>query len=84
MLDYLSLASFVTMPDMENIYVLTDEYIELSKLLKVAGLCDTGGQAKLFITEGIVSVDGIVEIRKKCKIRKGQVVQVDTQRIIVQ
>ncbi len=72
------------MPDMENIYVLTDDYIELSKLLKVAGLCDTGGQAKLFITEGIVSVDGIVEIRKKCKIRKGQVVQVDTQRITVQ
>jgi ribosome-associated protein len=65
-------------------YTLTDDHIDLSKLLKIVGVCDTGGHAKLFITEGIVSVDGVVETRKKCKIRRGQIVQVDTQKIIVQ
>ncbi|NBV43225.1 RNA-binding S4 domain-containing protein [bacterium] len=60
-------------------YELTTDHIELSKLLKVTGLCETGGHAKLFITEGIVTVDGIVETRKKAKIRKGQVVRVDNQ-----
>lgn len=65
-------------------YTLTDDYIELSKLLKVAGVCDTGGHAKLFISEGVVSVDDRVETRKKCKIRRGQVVEVDNQKIIVE
>ncbi|NBV83747.1 RNA-binding S4 domain-containing protein [bacterium] len=68
---------------MEIEYELTDDYIELNNLLKLVGICDTGGQAKLYISEGIVSVDGRVETRKKCKIRRGQVVQVDTQRIVI-
>ncbi len=72
------------MGPMELIYTLTEDYIELSKLLKTLGLCDTGGHAKLFISEGIVSVDGVVETRKKCKIRRGQVVQMDSQRILIQ
>lgn len=65
-------------------YTLTEDYIELSKLLKIVGVCDTGGHAKLFVTEGLVSVDGVVETRKKCKIRRGQVVQVDSQRIVIE
>jgi len=68
---------------MEIEYELTDDYIELNNLLKLVGICDTGGQAKLYISEGIVSVDGLIETRKKCKIRRGQVVQVDTQRIVI-
>ena len=53
------------------------EYIELIKLLKATGLCDTGGAAKIEVDEGVVTVDGAVEIRKRCKIRKGQVVEID-------
>ena len=53
------------------------EYIELIKLLKVTGLCDTGGAAKIAVDEGVVTVDGAVESRKRCKIRKGQVVEID-------
>jgi ribosome-associated protein len=51
------------------------EYIELKSLLKVAGLCETGGEAKIVITEGKVKVDGIVETRKGCKIRAGRNVE---------
>ena len=53
------------------------EYIELIKLLKATGLCDTGGAAKIAVDEGAVKVDGVVESRKRCKIRRGQVVEID-------
>ena len=53
------------------------EYIELIKLLKATGLCDTGGAAKIAVDEGVVTVDGVVESRKRCKIRRGQVVEID-------
>lgn len=47
-------------------------YIELMKLLKASGLCDTGGMAKLVIEDGLVYVDGKIEFRKRCKLKKGQ------------
>jgi ribosome-associated protein len=48
------------------------EFIELKNLLKVCGLCGTGGEAKIAIDHGDVVVDGKVETRKGCKIRTGQ------------
>lgn len=51
-----------------------EEFILLQSLLKVGGLCDTGGAAKIAITEGQVTVDGTVETRRGKKIRDGQVV----------
>ena len=54
---------------------LEGEYIELVKLLKATGLCESGGMAKNAVIEGGVTVDGIVELRKRCKIRKGQTVE---------
>ncbi len=53
-------------------FALSGEYIELTKLLKASGLCDTGGSAKYAIEKGLVSVDGEVEYKKGCKIRQGQ------------
>lgn len=49
--------------------------IELIKLLKATGLCSTGGMAKIVTAEGRVKVDDQTEMRKRCKIRKGQVVE---------
>jgi len=59
------------------------DYIELHNLLKVTGLCDSGGIAKLLIADGLVSVDGQVELRKRCKIRAGQTIEYDQQRVII-
>ncbi len=59
------------------------EFVELNKLLKLTGLCPSGGSAKMAIAEGRVSVDGLVELRKRCKIRPGQVVEFEGQRTIV-
>jgi ribosome-associated protein len=41
-------------------------------LLKATGLCDSGGGAHAAISEGLVSVDGEVETRKRAKLRPGQ------------
>ena len=62
---------------------LTDEYIELNNLLKVMGLCDSGGAGKAMVARGVVKVDGQQELRKTCKIRAGQVVSVGDVRITV-
>ncbi|MBD2189286.1 RNA-binding S4 domain-containing protein [Pseudanabaena mucicola] len=58
----------------EATFELTGEYITLSNLLKVCGVADTGGVAKLMIIDGEVEVDGQIELRKGCKIRAGQIV----------
>lgn len=49
-----------------------EEFILLQALLKAAGLCDTGGDAKHAIVEGEVTVDGEIETRRGKKIRAGQ------------
>ncbi len=50
-------------------------FITLDNLLKVTGLCSSGGMAKQLIAAGEVLVDGVVETRKRRKIRSGQVVE---------
>lgn len=59
------------------------EFVELCNLLKILGLCSSGGTAKLAIAEGRVSVDGQIEFRKRCKVRAGQVVQFSEQQIVI-
>ena len=68
---------------MHTRFEIQGEYIELSKLLKASGICPTGGAAKILISEGRVTVDGQVELRRQCKIRKGQVVDLEGNRIEV-
>ncbi len=58
----------------ETEFQLNSEYVELNQLLKMTGLCDSGGQGKALVAEGVVSVDGQVELRKTAKIRAGSVV----------
>lgn len=62
---------------------LAGEYVELNQLLKLAGLCDSGGAGKNMVASGAVSVDGKKELRKTAKIRAGQVVGVGDVRITV-
>jgi len=59
------------------------EFIELHNLLKVTGLCDSGGMAKALIAEGRVRVDGQQELRKRCKVRQGQTVEFAGEKIVV-
>ena len=64
-------------------FELTEDFIELIKLIKFMGLSETGGQAKLLVERGIVKVDGEVESRKRRKVRKGMTVTVGDETINV-
>ena len=54
---------------------LAGEHIALNVLLKLLALASSGGEAKALIAAGQVRVDGVVETRKACKLRIGQVVR---------
>jgi ribosome-associated protein len=70
---------------MQNItFDLAGEFVELNQLLKLAGLCDSGGAGKNLVATGVVKVDGKKELRKTAKIRAGQTVLVGDVRISVQ
>ncbi|CAB3804144.1 hypothetical protein LMG28614_05968 [Paraburkholderia ultramafica] len=69
------------MPNLD--FMLTGDYVELHNLLKITGLADSGGSAKMMVADGAVTVDGRVETRKTCKIRAGQVVLLGDTRIAV-
>jgi len=64
-------------------FQLDRDFVELNQLLKLAGLCDSGGGGKALVASGAVRVDGVVETRKTCKIRAGQRVEVGDARIDV-
>lgn len=55
-------------------FTLRGEHVALCDLLKLVGIVDSGGQGKLMIASGEVSVDGRPESRKTAKIRAGQTV----------
>lgn len=57
-------------------FELNGEFVELNQLLKLVGLCDSGGAGKMMVASGAVKVDGKQELRKTAKIRAGQQVSV--------
>jgi ribosome-associated protein len=62
---------------------LEGDYVELNLLLKLAGLAGSGGEGKRFVADGLVTVNGVVELRKTYKVRAGEVVKfVDPDRSI--
>ncbi|MBI1174547.1 MAG: RNA-binding S4 domain-containing protein [Sideroxydans sp.] len=64
-------------------FLLRGEFVELNNLLKLAGVCDSGGAGKALVAEGVVKVDGMLELRKKAKVRAGQTVSVGDVQIHV-
>lgn len=68
---------------MEEFDLQGREFVELNNLMKLTGMCPSGGTAKLMIAEGIVTVDGQVELRKRCKIRQGQVVEYEGRKVTI-
>jgi ribosome-associated protein len=53
-------------------FELDRDFVELNQLIKLTGLCDSGGAGKQLVASGAVRVDGVVELRKTCKIHAGQ------------
>ena len=57
---------------------------ELSALLKFAGLAESGGEAKQFIRQGLVLVNGSVETRKGRKLNAGDRVTMGAQTLVIE
>lgn len=51
-----------------------EEFIELVKLLKIKQLAQSGGHAKMIVEEGLVTVNGEQEFRKRKKLRNGDII----------
>jgi ribosome-associated protein len=62
-------------------FALNSEYIELTGLLKVTGMAMTGGEAKQMVDEGLVKLNGTIESRRRAKIRSGDTVEVNGEKI---
>lgn len=62
---------------------LQRQHVELNPLLKLVGLCDSGGAGKHLVATGAVRVDGEVELRRTRKISAGSVVEAGGRRIRV-
>ncbi len=58
--------------DMDEIFI-KDDFIKLGQALKLAGLAGSGVDAKFMIEDGLVTVNGEVELRRGRKVRPGDV-----------
>ena len=67
---------------MEKILIHT-EFIKLDSLLKLAGLVETGGEAKLLIQNGQVEVNGEMCTMRGKKLRAGDTVTLDGRTVAI-
>ena len=67
---------------MEKI-LIHSEFIKLDSLLKLAGLVETGGEAKLLIQNGQVEVNGEVCTMRGKKLRAGDTVTLDGRTVAI-
>lgn len=67
---------------MEEI-TIKDDFIKLGQALKLAELAGSGVDAKFMIEDGIVSVNGKVELRRGRKVRPGDVIELEGHQVEV-
>jgi ribosome-associated protein len=60
---------------------LREEYIKLGQALKAAGLVDSGVDAKMEILDGLVKVNGVVEVQRGKKLHDGDIVEFNGEQI---
>ncbi|MBQ6836534.1 MAG: RNA-binding S4 domain-containing protein [Clostridia bacterium] len=63
---------------------ISTEFIKLDALLKFANLVSSGGEAKILIADGQVSVNGEVCLMRGKKIRPGDTVSLGDQTIVIE
>lgn len=63
---------------------ISTEFIKLGQLLKLAGIADSGAFAKILIINGDVKLNGVVEKQRGKKIYKGDIIEIENQKFIVE
>lgn len=56
-------------------FTLIGEFIPLIQLLKATNLVQSGGEAQMVVSEGLVKCNGVVDYRKRLKVKKGDIVE---------
>ena len=62
-------------------FTIEGDYIELIQLLKVIGMAQTGGHAKMIVEDEVVFRNGELELRKRAKLIPGDVIQIEENTI---
>ena len=68
---------------MESVRI-KDDFIKLGQLLKLAGFVDSGVEAKIMIQEGLVKVNGEVDLRRGRKVVSGDIVEYQGKKVKVE
>jgi len=63
-------------------FKVSKEFIDLLQLLKATGYAATGGEAKMMVEDGLISVNNELELRKRRKLRPGDEVQISDEIVI--
>jgi ribosome-associated protein len=63
---------------------IKDEFIKLGQVMKLAGLVDSGVDAKIVIQDGLVKVNGEIDTRRGRKIVAGDIVEYEGHKIKVE
>ena len=63
---------------------INKEPVELYKILKFEGILSSGGEAKAAVAEGLVTVNGEIETRKRKKIVAGDIIEFGDEKIRIQ
>lgn len=64
-------------------FQLEGDFIPLIQLLKATNLVMSGGEAQTVVTEGLVKYNGAVDYRKRLKVKRGDVIEFNNQKILV-
>ena len=64
-----------------NKVVINREPVELYKVLKFEGLVASGGEAKMMVAEGLVSVNGQSETQKRKQLVAGDIVEFNGEKL---
>lgn len=65
-------------------FKLDHEYIHLIQLLKAVNVVENGGEAQAVVSEGLVKCNGGIELRKRYKVRRGDIIEFFNHKIIVE
>ncbi len=65
-------------------FTLEGEFIPLIQLLKACNVVQTGGEAQNVVIEGLVKYNGVVDYRKRLKVKRGDVIEFEKHKIVVE
>ena len=64
-------------------FKLEGDFIPLIQLLKATNLVQTGGEAQIVVSDGLVKYNGNIDFRKRLKVKAGDQLDFDNQVILV-